>query len=83
VCFYRPWEPSESFNFALIDMNRSYVGAVENGGAFYRDSGGPMKDRLWQAVYNGLRPLLNDTDVVTAPRGRARARKGSPAGLLR
>jgi hypothetical protein len=28
-----------------------------------------MKDRLWQAVYNRLRPLLNDTDVVAAPRG--------------
>ena len=28
-----------------------------------------MKDRLWQAVYNALRPLLNDTDVVVAPRG--------------
>jgi hypothetical protein len=32
-------------------------------------SGGPMKDRLWQAVYNALRPLVNDADVVTAPRG--------------
>jgi len=29
VWFYRPWEPSESFNFALIDMNGSYVGAVD------------------------------------------------------
>jgi hypothetical protein len=28
-----------------------------------------MKDRLWQAVYTALRPLLNDNDVVTAPRG--------------
>jgi hypothetical protein len=37
VWFYRLWEPSESFNFALLDMNGSYVGAVENGGAFYRD----------------------------------------------
>ena len=39
VWFYRPWEPSESFNLALIDMNGSYIGAVENGGAFYRDVG--------------------------------------------
>jgi hypothetical protein len=37
VWFYRPWEPSESLNLALIDMNDNYVGAVENGGAFYRD----------------------------------------------
>jgi hypothetical protein len=37
VWFYRPWEPSESLNLARIDMNDSYVGAVENGGAFYRD----------------------------------------------
>jgi hypothetical protein len=29
VWFYRPWEPSESLNLALIDMNDSYVGAVE------------------------------------------------------
>ena len=28
-----------------------------------------MKDPLWQAVYNTLLPLLNDADVVTAPRG--------------
>jgi hypothetical protein len=28
-----------------------------------------MKDCLWQAVYIALRPLLNDTDVATAPRG--------------
>jgi hypothetical protein len=28
-----------------------------------------MKDRLWQAVYDALRPLLNDTDVLMAPRG--------------
>ena len=37
VWFYRSWEPSESLDLALIDMNSSYVGAVENGGAFYRD----------------------------------------------
>lgn len=37
VWFYRDWEPSESLNLALIDMNGSYVGAVVNGGAFYRD----------------------------------------------
>jgi Protein of unknown function (DUF2846) len=37
VWFYRSWEPSESLDLALIDMNGSYVGAVENGGAFYRD----------------------------------------------
>ena len=28
-----------------------------------------MKDRLWQAVFDALRPLLNDADVVLAPRG--------------
>jgi hypothetical protein len=27
----------ESLNLALIDMNGSYVGAAENGSAFYRD----------------------------------------------
>jgi hypothetical protein len=37
VWFYRPWEPSESLDLALIDMNGSYVGAVANGSAFYRD----------------------------------------------
>jgi Protein of unknown function (DUF2846) len=37
VWFYRPLEPSESLNLALIDMNGSYVGAVANGSAFYRD----------------------------------------------
>ncbi|HMD64486.1 MAG TPA: hypothetical protein VKF83_11010 [Stellaceae bacterium] len=28
-----------------------------------------MKDHLWQAVYDALHPLLNDADVVAAPRG--------------
>lgn len=28
-----------------------------------------MKDRFWQAVHDALRPLLNDADVVLAPRG--------------
>ena len=37
VWFYRPWEPSESLNLALIDMNGSYIGAVANGSAFNRD----------------------------------------------
>lgn len=37
VWFYRPYEPSESLNLARITMNGSYVGAVENGSAFYRD----------------------------------------------
>jgi hypothetical protein len=37
VWFYRPWEPSESLNLAMLDMNGSYVGAVANGSAFYRD----------------------------------------------
>jgi hypothetical protein len=37
VWFYRPWEPSESLDLALIDMNGSYVGAVANGSAFFRD----------------------------------------------
>ena len=37
VWFYRAWEPSESLNLSLVDMNDSYVGAVANGGVFYRD----------------------------------------------
>jgi hypothetical protein len=37
VWFYRPLEPYESRNFARIDMNGSFVGAVANGSAFYRD----------------------------------------------
>ncbi len=37
IWFYRLWDPSESRNFANIDMNGAYVGSVEPGGAFYRD----------------------------------------------
>jgi hypothetical protein len=37
VWFYRPLEPYGSLNLARVDMNGSYVGAVENGNAFYRD----------------------------------------------
>ncbi len=28
-----------------------------------------MKDRFWQTVYDVLRPLVNDTDLILAPRG--------------
>ena len=34
VWFYRPLEPYGSLNLARIDMNGSYIGAVENGNAF-------------------------------------------------
>ena len=37
VWFYRPLEPYGSLNLARIDVNGSYIGAVENGNAFYRD----------------------------------------------
>ena len=37
IWFYRLWSPSESLNFANIDVNGVYVGSVEPGGAFYRD----------------------------------------------
>src|SRR5215472_15888105 len=37
IWFYRPWEPSESFNLANIDVNERYSGSVANGNAFYRD----------------------------------------------
>jgi hypothetical protein len=28
-----------------------------------------MKDRFWQTVYDGLRPLVSETDLLLAPRG--------------
>ena len=37
IWFYRPLEPYGSLNLARIDVNGSYIGAVENGNAFYRD----------------------------------------------
>ena len=37
VWFYRLPEPYDSRNLARIDLNGSYVGAVANGSAFYRD----------------------------------------------
>jgi Protein of unknown function (DUF2846) len=37
IWFYRPLEPYESLNLARIDVNGSYIGAVENGNVFYRD----------------------------------------------
>jgi hypothetical protein len=37
IWFYRLWDPSESLNLANIDVNGVYIGAVEPGGAFYRD----------------------------------------------
>ena len=58
--FYRPWEPSESLNLALIDMNGSYVGAAENGNAFYRDVD------LRQDVDNFVVPDLRDIGIQLA-----------------
>ena len=37
VWFYRPLEPYESLNLARLEMNGSFVGAVANGSALYRD----------------------------------------------
>ena len=37
IWVYRIWLPSESLNLANIEVNGVYFGAVENGGAFYRD----------------------------------------------
>jgi hypothetical protein len=37
VWFYRPLEPYGSLNLAPIDMNGTFIGAVGNGNAFYRD----------------------------------------------
>src|SRR5258707_12768745 len=64
VWFYRPWEPSESLNLALIDMNDSYVGAVANGSAFYRD-GPPGQYRI--APQSLARELNQDRNVELAP----------------
>jgi hypothetical protein len=36
---------------------------------FHKWHHGLMRDRYWQAVFDALRPLINDTDVVLAPRG--------------
>jgi Protein of unknown function (DUF2846) len=64
VWFYRPWEPSESLNLALIDMNGSYVGAVANGSAFYRDIP-PGHYRI--AAQSWTRDLNQDRNVDLAP----------------
>ena len=37
IWVYRIWLPSESLNLANIDVNGSYFGSVQNGGALYRD----------------------------------------------
>jgi hypothetical protein len=37
IWFYRVWEPFESLNLANINVNGSYFGSVQNGGAVYRD----------------------------------------------
>jgi hypothetical protein len=60
----RPWEPSESLNLALIDMNDSYVGAVANGSAFYRDVP-PGHYRI--APQSWARDFNQDRNVDLAP----------------
>ena len=64
VWFYRAWEPSESLNLALIDMNGSYVGTVANGSAFYRDVP-PGQYRI--APESWARDFNQDRNVDLAP----------------
>jgi hypothetical protein len=64
VWFYRDWEPSESLNLALIDMNGSYAGAVANGGIFYRDVP-PGHYHIAPQSYG--RDINQDKDVDLAP----------------
>src|SRR5271167_3409332 len=56
VWFYRPLEPSESLNLALIDMNGSYVAAVANGSAFYRDVSPGVLSHRASELGQGLQP---------------------------
>jgi Protein of unknown function (DUF2846) len=37
IWFYRPYEPSETFNLANINVNGSLFGSVANGSVLYRD----------------------------------------------
>jgi Protein of unknown function (DUF2846) len=62
--FYRPYEPYESLNLANIDMNGSYIGAVANGGAFYRDV---PPGRYHIAPQSFGRDFNQDRDVDVAP----------------
>jgi Protein of unknown function (DUF2846) len=64
IWFYRPYEPSESLNLANIDVNGSYIGAVANGGAFYRDVP-PGHYHIAPVSYN--RDFNQDKDVDLAP----------------
>jgi hypothetical protein len=64
VWFYRPLEPSESLNLALIDMNDRYVGGVANGSAFYRDVP-PGHYHVSPVSYN--RDFNQDRDIDLAP----------------
>ena len=64
VWFYRPLEPSESLNLALIDMNDRYVGGVANGSAFYRDVP-PGHYHVSPVSYN--RDFNPDRDIDLAP----------------
>jgi hypothetical protein len=64
IWFYRAWEPSESLNLALIDMNGSYAGAVANGGIFYRDVP-PGHYHIAPQSYG--RDINQDKDVDLAP----------------
>jgi Protein of unknown function (DUF2846) len=64
VWFYRDWDPSESLNLALIDMNGSYVGAIANGSASYRDVF-PGSYHIAPQSYG--RDFNQDTNVAVAP----------------
>ncbi len=63
-----PREPYEVLNLALIDINGSYVGAVANGSAFYRDVP-PGYYRI--APESWGRDIDLDTGVLPRPRSAA------------
>jgi len=64
IWLYRPWEPSESLNFANIDVNGSYFGSVANGSVFYRDVP-PGHYHIAPQSYG--RDFNQDKDVDLAP----------------
>lgn len=63
IWFYRIWEPSESLNLAMVDMNGSSVGAVANGAAFYRDV---APGRYHVAPHSFARDFNQDSDIDAA-----------------
>jgi hypothetical protein len=64
IWFYRLWDPSDSLNFANINVNGVYFASVVPGGVFYRDIPPGV---YYIAPQNKYRDVNQNTTIAVVP----------------